>query len=144
MSDHMVLAWSTDEAVLEKAECGGAVTALLRYALESEHVPVRWKAAEALGSMGPEAKEAIPALAKALRDMSFQARAAEALSKMGPEAVPVLIEALGDESVPVRCRAAEALRDMTGEFPALYRNTRRILASIKMLELNLSDIVDLV
>jgi formate dehydrogenase subunit beta len=33
----MVLAWSTDEGVREKAECGGAVTALLRYALESKH-----------------------------------------------------------------------------------------------------------
>ena len=38
---------------------------------------------------------------------------------------------------------AEALRDMAGDFPALYRNTRRILASIKMLEMNLSDVSDL-
>ena len=40
-------------------------------------------------------------------------------------------------------KEAESLRDMAGNFPALYRNTRRILASIKMLEMNLSDVSDL-
>ena len=38
---------------------------------------------------------------------------------------------------------AEELKQMAGDFPALYRNTVRILASIYMLELNVSDIVDL-
>jgi hypothetical protein len=49
-----------------------------------------------------------------------------------------------DNKIQSLKKETEALRDMTGEFPALYRNARRILASIKMLELNLSDIVDLV
>jgi hypothetical protein len=35
------------------------------------------------------------------------------------------------------------LQDQANEFPALSRNTVRILASLKMLELNISDIVDL-
>jgi hypothetical protein len=38
--------------------------------------------------------------------------------------------------------AAAELKQMAGEFPALERNTARILASIKMLEINVSDIVD--
>ena len=38
--------------------------------------------------------------------------------------------------------AAGELKQMAGEFPALERNTARILASIKMLEINISDIVD--
>jgi hypothetical protein len=38
--------------------------------------------------------------------------------------------------------AAGELKQMAGEFPALERNTARILASIKMLEINVSDIVD--
>ena len=38
-------------------------------------------------------------------------------------------------------REAEGLQQMAGEFPALYRNADRILASIKMLEINLSDLL---
>lgn len=37
---------------------------------------------------------------------------------------------------------AKGLMAMADAFPALYRNTARILASIKMLELNTSDLVD--
>ena len=36
---------------------------------------------------------------------------------------------------------AEKLKDMGNDFPAVERNLRRILASIKMLELNVSDLV---
>ncbi len=39
-------------------------------------------------------------------------------------------------------KTAEELKQSTGDFPALARNTARILASIKMLELNLSDVVE--
>jgi hypothetical protein len=37
---------------------------------------------------------------------------------------------------------AEELKQRAGDFPALARNTARILASIKMLELNLSDVME--
>ena len=40
-------------------------------------------------------------------------------------------------------KTAESLKQSTGDFPALARNAARILASIKMLELNLSDVVEL-
>jgi len=39
-------------------------------------------------------------------------------------------------------KTAEELKQSTGDFPALARNTARILASIKMLELNLSDVLE--
>jgi hypothetical protein len=39
-------------------------------------------------------------------------------------------------------KTAEELKQSTDDFPALARNTARILASIKMLELNLSDVVE--
>lgn len=39
--------------------------------------------------------------------------------------------------------AADELKEMSRKFPAVYRNTARILASIKMLEINVSDIMDL-
>lgn len=34
----MIYAWTTDSGIAEKAECGGAVTALLKYALENKMV----------------------------------------------------------------------------------------------------------
>lgn len=37
---------------------------------------------------------------------------------------------------------AEELKKMGDRFPAIYRNTSRILASIKMLEINVSDLVE--
>jgi hypothetical protein len=37
-------------------------------------------------------------------------------------------------------RTAEELKTMGEDFPALYRNISRVLASIKMLELNISDL----
>ena len=39
-------------------------------------------------------------------------------------------------------KTAEDLNRIGEDFPALARNTVRILASIKMLEINVSDIVD--
>ena len=40
-------------------------------------------------------------------------------------------------------KAAEELNQMGKDFPALARNTVRILASLKMLEINVSDIMEL-
>lgn len=40
-------------------------------------------------------------------------------------------------------KEAEELREMEGDFPAIQRNLSRILASIKMLELNVSDVLSL-
>ena len=40
-------------------------------------------------------------------------------------------------------KTAEELNRMGEDFPALARNTIRILASVKMLEVNVSDLVDL-
>lgn len=47
-----------------------------------------------------------------------------------------------DERIRAMKRSAEQLKEMAAGFPAVYRNTSRILASIKMLELNLSDIAE--
>ena len=47
-----------------------------------------------------------------------------------------------DERIQSMKKSAEELRQMADRFPALYRNTARILASIKMLEINISDIAD--
>ena len=45
-----------------------------------------------------------------------------------------------DSKIQSMKKTAEELKTMGNDFPALYRNTSRILASIKMLELNISDV----
>lgn len=48
-----------------------------------------------------------------------------------------------DAKIQAVKKAAEEIRDMADNFPAVYRNSRRLLASVKMIELNVSDIKDL-
>jgi hypothetical protein len=40
-------------------------------------------------------------------------------------------------------KAAQELKALSGRIPAVNRNTVRILASVKMLEINISDVKDL-
>jgi len=40
-------------------------------------------------------------------------------------------------------KAAQELKELSGGIPAVDRNTERILASVKMLEINITDILDL-
>jgi len=40
-------------------------------------------------------------------------------------------------------KAAQELDQLGEQFPALSKNTARIMASLKMLEINVSDLVDL-
>jgi len=48
-----------------------------------------------------------------------------------------------DEKIQVMKSTAEELNRLGDNFPALARNSVRILASIKMLEINVSDLVEL-
>lgn len=40
-------------------------------------------------------------------------------------------------------KAAEELKNLSGGIQAINRNAERILASVKMLEINISDLLDL-
>lgn len=82
--------------------------------LSDHNIEVRRNAAEALMRMGPEAKNAAPALSIALKDEDERVRyyAAQALGRMGTEAkvaVPNLGEALNDSNRDVRQSAAWAI-----------------------------------
>jgi len=48
-----------------------------------------------------------------------------------------------DAKIQLIKQTAEELNRIGEDFPALARNTVRILASIKMLEINVSDLVEL-
>ena len=48
-----------------------------------------------------------------------------------------------DEQIQLLKQAALALSDMAEEFPAIKRNAVRILSSVKMMEMNVSDVIGL-
>ncbi|MET0554981.1 MAG: protein kinase, partial [Vicinamibacteria bacterium] len=81
--------------------------------LENRDAAARWKAAEALGNMGGQARAAVPALIGLLGDQQevVRWRTAEALGKIGPDAVravPALVRALSGTGL-APTEAAKAL-----------------------------------
>jgi hypothetical protein len=48
-----------------------------------------------------------------------------------------------NEKIQLIKKTAEELKHIGENFPAIARNTVRILASVKMLEINISDLVEL-
>ena len=48
-----------------------------------------------------------------------------------------------DTRIRIIKKAAQELKESCGEIPAVERNTARILASLKMLEINISDLLAL-
>ena len=92
---------------------------VLENADESERV----LAAQTLADMGLRAKEAVPALCKAIKDQSkdVRAQAAEGLGQISQgtgDAIPSLIDALGDRSEDVRHNVSKSmiqLSDNAGE-----------------------------
>ncbi len=87
------------------------------------HENVAAEAAKMLGRLGPEAKQAVPALRQALKDESVRARveAAAALWRIDRQheaAVPVLASALKDSETYTRWLAARTLRDIGPNDPS--------------------------
>lgn len=78
----------------------------------------------ACGEIGPQAEDAVPALGRYLREKEHglsRGLAARSLGKIGPCAVPVLLEAIHDESEQVQWSVIQALGDIGPEaaIPAL-------------------------
>ena len=48
-----------------------------------------------------------------------------------------------DTKIQTMKKAALELQEMANQFPSVSRNLSRVLSSIKMLEMNVSDILDL-
>jgi len=48
-----------------------------------------------------------------------------------------------DTKIQLLKKTTEELNQLCQDFPAIARNTVRILASVKMLEINVSDLVEL-
>ena len=91
----------------------GSVPILVE-ALRERDGSVRAKAARALGSIGPAAREAIPVLLDALHDREAHVRwdAARALGQIGAAAAEGLAAAVNDKDPVVRQIAADALKQI--------------------------------
>ena len=48
-----------------------------------------------------------------------------------------------DTKIQLLKKTTEELNQLSKDFPAIARNTIRILASVKMLEINVSDLIEL-
>jgi HEAT repeat protein len=87
-------------------------------ALTNESAMVRALAVNAMGAMGPEAEDCVPALIARERDQSVRGNVMYALGSIGRRAdscVPVLRNALGDTNVIVRQNAVSALGNFGDE-----------------------------
>ncbi|HKI18141.1 MAG TPA: HEAT repeat domain-containing protein, partial [Isosphaeraceae bacterium] len=96
------------------AQVGGKPVQYWIDALRGSDPPSRQAAARALGILGPDAKPAVPALARAASDAdsSVRSSAIRALGAIGPEAkeaVPALVRAASDADKSVRLSAIRAL-----------------------------------
>ncbi len=112
-----------------------AVPALIK-ALQDQDKQVWFFALGALTELGPDAREALPALIEDLSRKSRggrdrernqrMVRTAYALSRLGPEAIPPLIATLGSDDSAARAGAARALGGMGPQagaaIPALLAN----------------------
>ena len=49
-----------------------------------------------------------------------------------------------DDRIQTIKEAALQLQELSGDIQAVYRNADRILASVKMLEINVTDVLDVV
>ncbi len=104
MKGDMCLAWSSDEAIREQAECGGAVTSLLKFALESKRVD----AVLAVKARDGNRYDGVPVL---ITDPQEVVGAAGALHSASPNIARCLKEYLGGASdlrVAVTCRPCDA------------------------------------
>src|SRR5438128_1594838 len=104
---------------------GGKTAAQWAKDLQSKDKIERQKAAVALAELGPGAKDAVPALMKALEDPEedVRRRIPYALGKIGPAAktaVPALIARLKDESGEVRYWSALALGQIAPEADGVF------------------------
>jgi HEAT repeat protein len=130
------------------ARFGKAAVPTLIGLLKSDPPSARWQAAASLGTIGPEAKEAVPALKDRLldKDTAFAKHYATELAKIGPASLTALQAGFRDERGDVREAAAEGLELLGADaVPFLLDNLRekrldlRRQAALSLMRLRLGD-----
>ena len=104
-------------AVMALTRTGTASVATLAELLHDGNREIPWVAARALGSMGPDAQAAVPALVETLDSPDPRAAgcAAGALQNMGAAAIPALTRILTDKDPLRRGSAAVLLGGVRGQ-----------------------------
>ena len=95
--------------------------------------------------MSGEALAKAEALAPVLRSSllrRMERRIHAAQNKGGSMAQKIDLDTINDK-IQLMKKTAQELNQIEKNFPAIARNTIRILASVKMLEINVSDLVEL-
>jgi len=131
------LAWESAQTL--GAMGGGAVPALLAV-VKSDAASSRRYAAYALGRIGPDAAPATADLAARLRDPEILVRrnAADALGRLGDKAVlPALLALLADPAGAVQVEAADALKSLAPDDPAVLRAVEEWFARRQTLALKI-------
>jgi HEAT repeat protein len=90
---------------------GAGSSGVLIAALKAEMPIVRWRAARALGMLGPAAVTAVPALIDAIEDEDVYVRkdAVRALARIGPEGAPAAFQAFNGDDLFLKDDAVWAL-----------------------------------
>lgn len=106
-----------DAAATALAGIGPAALPVLQHLLNDEDPEVRWRAADAVGKLGADARGAAPALRQLLRDDNSNVRmhAVEALwetTRDARQVVPTLVEGLQSEDRQIRIRSFRQLANL--------------------------------
>jgi HEAT repeat protein len=113
-----------------RAPYEGKSVARLQQMLRDPNPTVQAQGAYGLSRLGPEARDAVPALIEAMKGETLvRENAALALGQIGPEAreaVPTLIEVLNDPEWTVRRHAAIALGEIGPDAMQAVRNLEKL------------------
>ena len=104
MKGDMYLAWSPDEELLEKAECGGAVTALLKFTLESKRVD----AVLAIKARDGNRYDGIPVLITDPQEVIGTAGALHCASPNIARCLKEYLDGASDTRIAVACKPCDA------------------------------------
>ena len=104
MKGDMYLAWSPNEENLEKAECGGAVTSLLKFALESKSVD----AVLAVKARDGNRYDGIPVLITEPQEVIETAGALHCASPNIARCLKEYLDGASDLRIAVTCRPCDA------------------------------------
>ena len=104
MKGDMYLAWSPDEEILKRAECGGAVTSLLKFVLESGRVD----AVLAVAARDGNRYDGIPVLITDPQEVAGAAGALHCASPNIARCVKEYLDGASDFRIAVTCRPCDA------------------------------------
>jgi formate dehydrogenase subunit beta len=100
----MVYAWAKDADILKKGECGGAVTALLKYALESKTVD-----AVLAVRKGQDVYDAVPAFITDPAEVASTAGSLHCGTLLMPKILKKYLDGAKDMKIAVTCKGCDVM-----------------------------------